>query len=196
MSSDRWNASIVLTPTDRLFRATLMRLIPKRVRPNHITVVRMLLTPVVLYFLSVENFDVGVPLFLATALTDWCDGSLARNRKMITEWGIVYDPVADKLLIGSVLFVIVLKHINFVLGMTLLVVEAAIVIAGWLRQKRRGQVEPANIWGKRKMVAECVGIMLLLVALWAGIPLLVDVSTGTLALAIVFAIVSVFTRIQ
>ncbi|HTM68945.1 MAG TPA: CDP-alcohol phosphatidyltransferase family protein [Candidatus Binatia bacterium] len=195
MADDRWNRSIVLHPGDRLFAATVGLIVPKSVRPNHLTLLRLLLIPFVLYFLSRERYAIGVPLFLFAALTDWFDGALARTRKEVTEWGIVHDPLVDKLLIGTVLFVIVLDHINFYLGMALLGVEAFMIAVGWYR-KSRGAVEPANVWGKIKMVAEVCGVMLLLLALWLRINLLVDLSTGTLALALVFAIVSILSRIM
>jgi CDP-diacylglycerol--glycerol-3-phosphate 3-phosphatidyltransferase len=180
MSDDRWNSDIVLYPSDRLFAATIDPFVPRGVKPNHLTVLRMLL----------------IPLFLFAALTDWFDGSLARVRRQVTEWGIIYDPLVDKLLIGSVLFVIVLDHINFTLGVALLVVEAFMIAAGWYRNMTSGRIEPANIWGKVKMVAEVCGIMLLLMALWLKMNLLVDLSTGTLGLALTFAIVSIFSRIK
>ena len=150
--------------------------------------------PSVLFFLSRGNYALGVPLFLFAALTDWFDGSLARCRGQITKWGIIYDPIADKLLVGSVLFIIVLDHINYSLGVALLVVEAVMIGGGWYGSLG-GRIEPANKWGKRKMVAEVVGIMLLLLALWFKINLLVDFSAGTLALALVFAIISIFAGI-
>lgn len=193
MSEDRWNSQIVLYPTDRIFRAVFAPLIPRWVRPNHLTVLRLLLIPAVLYYLSVERYAVGVPLFIFAALTDWFDGSLARNRRQITEWGVIYDPIVDKLLIGSVLFLIVLEHINYALGVALLAVEVFIIVVGWLR-RRRGVVEPANVWGKIKMMAEVGGILLLLAALWSRLNLFVELSTGTLAIALVFAIISIFSR--
>lgn len=193
MFADRWNQNVKLQVSDRVLMHTVIRCIPKSVRPNHITVARMLMTPFVVILLMHERYSVGVPLFLLAAFTDALDGSLARIRRQITEWGIVFDPIADKLLIGSVLFVIVLQHINFTLGITLLGVEIAMVIGGWWR-KSRGTIEPANVWGKMKMVAEVIGILFLLIALWSGIDLLVDISTGTLALALVVAIVSIFSR--
>jgi len=195
MNLDRWNKDIVMQPTDRLFARIIAPLIPRAVKPNHITVFRLFLTPVMLILLMRERYEVGVPLFLFAALTDWFDGSLARTRRQVTEWGIIYDPVVDKLLIGSVLFLIVLQHINFTLGLALLGIEAFLVVVGWVRVTH-GAIEPANKWGKIKMVSEVCGIMLLLLALWSGIDLLVDVSTGTLALALVFAIVSIFSRIK
>jgi CDP-diacylglycerol--glycerol-3-phosphate 3-phosphatidyltransferase len=193
MNDDRLNGTIAHYPSDRLFATVLAPLFPKWVRPNHLTVLRLLLVPFVLYFLVLEKYSVGFPLFLFAALTDWFDGALARTRRQVTAWGTIYDPVVDKILIGSVLFVIVLDHVNFTLGIALLAVETFLVIMGWIR-KMRGAVESANIWGKIKMVSEVCGISLLLLALWSHLNLLVDLSTGTLALALVFAIVSVFSR--
>ncbi len=193
MNEDGWNRSIVLQPSDRLFEAVLAPLFPKWVRPNHLTALRLLLIPVVLYYLAIDRFAVGLPLFLFAALTDWFDGALARTRRQITEWGIAYDPVVDKLLIGSVLFVVVLEHVNFTLGMALLGVETFMIVMGWYR-RLRGKVEPANVWGKIKMVAEVVGLSSLLVALAWKVDLFVDLSTGTLTLALIFAIISIFSR--
>lgn len=184
---------VLLHLHDRLFAVIVEPLLPTTLRPNHITVFRMLLTPFVLYFLYRENYSIGVPMFLFAALTDAFDGSLARVRNQVTDWGILYDPLADKLLIGSVLFLIVLQHVNLYLGFSLLVIEAVIVVGAWLR-RRRGKVQPANFWGKAKMVSEVVGITLLLAALWFDVNLLVDISTGTLAIALIVAIVSIFSR--
>lgn len=178
---------------DRFFARFIEPMIPASLRPNHVTVFRMLLTPIVLWFLYAENYKIGVPLFLFAALTDAFDGSLARVRNQITPWGIMYDPLADKLLIGSVLFLIVLEHVNLYLGFSLFAVEVVIILGAWL-QWRRGKINAANFWGKAKMVAEVVGITFLLVALWFDVNLLVDVSTGTLAVALIVAIVSIFSR--
>ena len=190
-----WNDHIRVTRVDRFFAATFGRLIPASVKPNHLTVLRIFLVPFVILALALESYRWAVPLFFFAALMDWFDGALARTRRSVTEWGIVYDPVADKLLIGATLFVIVLQHMNYALGLLLLAVEAVIIAVGWWRV-RRGKVEPANLWGKFKMVSEVVGITVLLLALWLGVDMLVRVSAGTLALAVVFAIVSVLTRIK
>ncbi|MFH2063377.1 MAG: CDP-alcohol phosphatidyltransferase family protein [bacterium] len=194
MSDERWNEKIKLLPQDRLYAWTLDRFLPSGLVPNHLTLLRFLLTPIVVYLLYVENYDWGVPLFLFAAWTDTLDGSMARVRRKITEWGIVYDPLADKLLIGSVLFLIVLRHINLYLGFGLLAVESLMIVGGWF-MRRRGTVQPANFLGKIKMVAEVFGITLLLMALWLDVSLLVDLSNGTLGVALVVAIASLLTRL-
>lgn len=195
MSDADWNKKIRLYPTDHLFRAVFSPLIPKRVRPNHFTVLRLLLVAPTLALLAKEHYLPGFALFLFAALTDWFDGALARTRKQISEWGILYDPLVDKLLVGSALFLMVLQHLNFWLGVALLVVEGGAAVAA-LFHKRRGRIAPANIWGKGKMVAEVVGVLLLILGLFLKQPWLEQASAGTLILAFVLAIISIAYRFR
>jgi phosphatidylglycerophosphate synthase len=80
---------------------TVLRLIPRSVQPNHLTIARFWLIPFVAYFLFFGNYRIGLFVFILTALTDGIDGALARTRGQITEWGRLYDPVADKLLVAT-----------------------------------------------------------------------------------------------
>ena len=177
---------------DYVMRYTIIPFIPKRITPNMITIVRMFCTPIVLWLLYVGNYDVGVPLFFIIAFTDAIDGSLARLRKKITDWGTFYDPVADKILISSVVLLIVVKHVNVIFGLLIVIIEAILMLGGYLR-KTNGRVTGANFFGKTKMVLQVVGVSLLLFAVWMGFDLFISVSIGTLSLAIVFAIISLFT---
>lgn len=181
-----------LYPHDHLMRYSLVPLVPQFVTPNMVTIFRMIMTPLVLWFLYAQNFAIGAPLFLFVALTDALDGSLARIRKQITDWGTMYDPIADKLLIGSVVLLVVMQHVNLYLGIAILLVEVVLVAGGVIR-KRMGKKVTANVYGKIKMILQVVGVMLLLIALWAGYSLFIPISAGTLGLAIIFAIISMFT---
>lgn len=181
-----------LFPHDRLLAVTLLRLIPRWITPNMVTTLRFVLVPFVLVSLSLEWWSVAVPLFLFTALTDAVDGSLARTRKQVTEWGTFFDPVADKLLIGSVVLLLVAERVSPWFALLILGMEALIITGGIIR-KRRGVVTPANIFGKTKMFLQVVGVTFLLVAAWTGMDVYVDLSVGTLSLAVVFAVISLFT---
>ncbi len=180
-------------PTDYLLKYTILPLIPQWVTPNQVTVLRIVLTPLAIWLIVVENYRVAIPFFLFVALTDAIDGAMARMRNQITEWGTMWDPIADKLFIGLAVFVIVLEHVNIFLGLLLLLVELIAVIGGYWRF-RGGKVYPANVWGKIKMVLEVLGVTTLLVALAFQINLLVQLSFGTLALALVFAVMSLVTH--
>jgi CDP-diacylglycerol--glycerol-3-phosphate 3-phosphatidyltransferase len=181
-----------LFPHDYLMKYTLIPLIPQAVTPNSITLLRFFGIPALIFLLAQEWYDWSLGLFLFLALTDAVDGSLARLRDQITQWGTIYDPVADKLLIGSVVLLIVMKHINVILGLLILIVEGLIIL-GAMRRRKAGHAIAANFFGKTKMFLQVLGVTFLLIAVWLGFDLFVPLSIGTLCLAILFAVVSLFT---
>jgi CDP-diacylglycerol--glycerol-3-phosphate 3-phosphatidyltransferase len=77
------------------------------VLPNQLTVLRIILTPVFLYFFLSDDpllIQISLGIYIIAALTDWYDGWLARKFNYITEWGKFWDPLADKIL-TSVVFI-------------------------------------------------------------------------------------------
>jgi len=181
-----------LFPHDRLLQATMIRFIPPFVTPNAVTWLRFLMTPFVLYLLYIGDFAAGVPLFVLAAFTDALDGSMARVRKEITEWGMLYDPIADKVLISSVVLLVVVKYLHPAIGLTIVGLEAALVIGGIVR-KRMGFRVMANVIGKAKMVMQFAGITILLIAVWTATPALFPLAVAVFGLAIVLAVASLFT---
>jgi len=177
---------------DYLLKYTIVPLVPSFVTPNSITVFRMVFTPVVLWFLYIDQYAIGVPLFIILAISDALDGSIARLRNKITKWGALYDPIADKILISSVVLLIVVQHVNVYFSFLIVALEVLIVI-GALRHRKKGDVPSANIFGKTKMFFQVTGVSLLLIAVWLGYSLFIPFSIATLSLAIVFAIISLFT---
>ena len=72
--------------------------------PNRLTILRVLLIPAVVLFMSIEHpasQALSLGLFIIAALTDLLDGYLARRDKTVTNFGKFLDPVADKLLVLS-----------------------------------------------------------------------------------------------
>ena len=181
-----------LFPHDHVMRYTFVPLVPAFVTPNMVTMFRIVCTPIVLWFLYLEQYTIGVPLFLFVAFTDALDGSLARVRKHVTDWGTFYDPFADKVLIGSVVLLVVMKHVNVLFALTIVLMEVLITLGGIVR-KHNGKIMGANVFGKTKMCLQVIGVSFLLIALWAGYSLFIPLSIGTLSLAIVFAVISLFT---
>jgi len=186
------NESIKLFPHDRLFAWTLVPLTPKWIRPNHLTIFSMILTPFVLYTLWTESWYWALGLFLFAALTDAWDGSLARLRKQITLWGTMADPVADKLLIGSVVVLFVAQEINIIFAITIVCIELMLMIGAYIR-KHQGRYTSANGYGKLKMLLQVLGVSLLLLAKIMGVEMAVPFAIGTFSLAIVLAVVSLIT---
>jgi cardiolipin synthase len=69
--------------------------------PNLFTMVRIVMTPFVLYALAQGHFLLGGWLFGAAALTDLLDGALARRFGGVSKVGLYLDPIADKILLSS-----------------------------------------------------------------------------------------------
>lgn len=75
--------------------------------PNQLTVLRIILTPVFIWFFlqdGVWQKEVALAIFIIAALTDWYDGWLARKFNYITSWGKFWDPMADKILTAGAFF--------------------------------------------------------------------------------------------
>lgn len=69
--------------------------------PNQLTILRIILSPIFLYFFLSEEIwmkQVSVLIYIVAALSDWYDGWLARKFNYITSWGKFWDPLADKIL--------------------------------------------------------------------------------------------------
>ncbi len=164
--------------------------------PTKITISRiiaigiMIVTLVVLYFVKIANPDFYIPdigntkinwlyfglfvFFVIASFTDFLDGYLARKNNQVTDFGKFLDPVADKLLVNSmVIFLIVpatyapSQISTFSLWCAILLVARDIVVDA-LRfiAAQKGVVIAANIFGKAKTVLEMVAVSLVLLNGW------------------------------
>lgn len=178
------------TRADRVLAATLLRFIPSSVRPNLLTILRFVSIPFILWFLITEKDAYALVLFTLSAFSDAVDGALARTRYQITGWGIVADPIADKLLIGSVAAVAITKYLGIYLTATIIGVEIVLVAFSFFRY--RGQLVPARTMGKIKMILQCIGVGFVL--LYAAFPFtqFLIAAEYTLYASIAFALLSLF----
>lgn len=192
MTSEGTGQPIKIYFTDRIFAKTLLRLIPKKVLPNYLTATRLIMVPWVALFIWLGNYWVGLILFLIASFTDALDGALARTRNQITTWGKMFDPLADKFLICTVVFVLVLKYVDFFTAWVIIILESIIIVAALFKKRNGGEVQ-SNFWGKAKMILQVAGVVFLLLALVFNFDALIPVSRGTFYAAIAFAIMSFFT---
>ncbi|MGI6050239.1 MAG: CDP-diacylglycerol--glycerol-3-phosphate 3-phosphatidyltransferase [Acetivibrionales bacterium] len=77
--------------------------------PNILTVLRMLAVPVFIYFMLENQITIAIIIFMLAALTDIIDGFFARKYDLITTFGKIADPLADKLMQLAALFTLSLK---------------------------------------------------------------------------------------
>ena len=178
---------------DRVLEKSVLRFIPDYILPNHITMFRLAMTPFVSILMLREHYAIGLVAFLIVSFTDALDGSLARTKNQVTEWGKVYDPLADKVLISCMVFVIVYRYIDVLTSFVIVGLEIVIVIAAWVR-KSEGRIVEANVWGKIKMLLQVLGVSLLLVGVNLDIVSLIPYASGVLYLAIAFSVVSLLTH--
>lgn len=184
--------TIKITISDRILSWTLLRLIPKSVVPNYITIVRLIAIPFVLYYLSAGHYLFGLGVFLFAAITDALDGALARTRNQITGWGKTLDPLADKLLIGSVIVVIAGKYISLGLVVAIIVIELLLIAKVVYIKEIKGQPVQAVWSGKIKMILQTVAVSATLIfAVFGGIAWFL-LAQGAFYLAILFGLISLF----
>ena len=179
-----------VTPIDRLIARTILPFVPKSITPNQITKFRLICIPFIGILLGLNFYKAGMILFLLAAFSDAIDGAMARTEKKITTWGTLYDPIADKLLIGLVSAIIVSEYISSYLALAIVFIEVLLVSSAYFRYK--GRVVPAKTMGKTKMILQCFGIIVLLFYIVFKIPILLTAATYILYLAIIFGLLSLF----
>ena len=79
--------------------------------PNILTIIRFILIPVILYFIFTGNYILAFVFFTLSGITDILDGAIARKYNLISTFGKLMDPLADKLTQISVLATLVFKEI-------------------------------------------------------------------------------------
>jgi len=141
---------------------------------NKLTLLRIVLIPVfiVFYYINIPYWNYYATLiFIIAALTDLFDGRLARKRDIVSNFGKLMDPIADKLLVSSALILLVdWGHLNAVIAIVLIGRE--FIVSGLrLVAAAEGKVLAADTLGKLKTVVQIIAICALLLedgffALW------------------------------
>ena len=178
------------TPTliDRIFQYTFLQFVPYGVVPNYLTILRYLLIPTVLALLIIGETQTGFLLFVVAAMTDALDGALARVRRQITDWGILHDPLADKLLIGSVAILVITRAFGPWMTIAIVGIEVILIATAYVRYQ--GEAIPARTVGKIKMVLQSVGVAAILCGEAFGLPGFLILAEFALYGAIGFAVLS------
>lgn len=186
--------SFEIHPHDRFLHHLVLRFFPSWLTPNMITAFRLCCVPVVFLLIASSDYRVGGIFFLLLASTDAIDGSLARTTKRVTRFGMLFDPFADKMLIGSLVFLLVFRHVNYWLAFATLAVEFVFIISALFIRYNFKTVKMANIWGKIKMLLQVMAVFLTLAALTFNFPYLFTAAAWLFGVALGFAILSFFTH--
>ena len=157
---------------------------------NVLTVSRLVMVPFFLVALFWDDGQdelwrwVAAALFVVASITDRIDGDLARKRGLVTDFGKVADPIADKALTGSALIGLsVLGDLPW--WVTLVIIARELLVTGLRFWVIRHGVIPASRGGKLKTVLQTVAIGLYLVPLGEAFELLRWTVMGLAVLATV-----------
>lgn len=141
---------------------------------NIITVVRILLAPIFIWLLVADGGELGplrwvaAGLFVVAIVTDSVDGFLARRQNLVTDFGKIVDPIADKVLVGGALVALsILGELWWWVTIVILVREVGITVLRFALLRDR--VIPADWSGKLKTVLQAVAVSLLLFPFWPAL---------------------------
>ncbi|MBR0172258.1 MAG: CDP-diacylglycerol--glycerol-3-phosphate 3-phosphatidyltransferase [Lachnospiraceae bacterium] len=144
--------------------------------PNKLTLLRVIMIPFFVVFMLAgissggeitRGYDkwVALVIFTAASLTDFFDGRIARKHNLITNFGKLMDPLADKLLVCAALICLTALD-RLSAWVTIIIIAREFVISG-VRQlaAEGGRVIAASYWGKFKTASQMVMIILMILDL-------------------------------
>ena len=144
--------------------------------PNKITTFRFFMIPVFAVILLIRqpwSDAAALAVFLIAAFSDFLDGYLARKNNMVTDFGKLMDPLADKMLVSTALICFCAIRDNFPAWCAIIIIAREFIISGFRQIAAEKQVIiMASWWGKAKTVVQmimCVLFILNINVSWFGI---------------------------
>ena len=137
--------------------------------PNMLTVMRCLLAAIFVVLMSFDNlvcYLIAYAMFTAAAITDYYDGKIARERNLITNFGKLLDPIADKILmVAGFIMLMRVPDLN-IPGWTVVAILAREFLITGARSlaASEGVVLPANNYGKAKTAIQMTYVFVVLAA--------------------------------
>ena len=149
--------------------------------PNKLTILRICLVPFVVAVYLCISPEVGILdevsgfsirnllvliLFAIASITDYFDGMLARKNNWITSFGKFADPIADKLLVNTVLILLASSQEISVIPVLLMIARDLVVDGLRMSAAKSGEVVSAGWSGKVKTVLQMCAILAILLCNW------------------------------
>ncbi|CAM2866929.1 CDP-diacylglycerol--glycerol-3-phosphate 3-phosphatidyltransferase [Hathewaya histolytica] len=131
--------------------------------PNILTIIRLFLIPLfVIVFYSNNSIAYAIFIFVLSGITDVLDGYIARKYNQITKIGIMLDPIADKLMLVTVLLCLsTKKYIPYWVPIVIIIKELTMICGGFLLYNKQDTVVPANPFGKLATFLFHISILIL-----------------------------------
>lgn len=167
--------------------------------PNKLTIFRVLLIPVFLFFLLTDVVGgeysrfIALAIFVIASLTDLLDGNIARKYNLVTNFGKFMDPLADKLLVCSALIAFVGMD-RLPIWIVIVIISREFIISGFRTVAAdNGVVIAASMWGKYKTTFQMLMIILLIADL--SIPKITILENILIYISLALTIISLIDYI-
>ena len=162
--------------------------------PNLLSVVRLLLIPVILWlYIGLQNNYAAIAVIVISGLTDILDGIIARKFNMVSDFGKILDPIADKLTQGSLILCLTVTY-DWMKWLIVLFAakEFVMLIMGYLVIRMKDSINSSQWHGKLSTVLLYATMILLI--LFPGLPLsVVNTLIVVCAVVIVMSLI-LYTR--
>lgn len=128
--------------------------------PNYLTILRLILVPFIFALILTEQYIGAIVLFVIANITDVLDGRIARKYNLITDWGRLADPLADKITQISTISALIIKDIiPFWILAVITIKELAMIITATLLYKKQTITVKSKWYGKAATVVLFVAIV-------------------------------------
>lgn len=133
--------------------------------PNKLTIARAIAVPFFIVFFMLGMYPLATVIFVAASITDALDGKIARAQNIVTNFGKIMDPLADKILVYSALCLFIETN-NIEAWMLIIILAREFVVAGMRTvAASEGRVLAAGMSGKIKTFLQMVAVIVYLFAL-------------------------------
>ena len=162
-----------------------------KVIPNLLSILRVFLVPifVIAYFTDPNEIKINaIIIYAIAAISDFLDGFIARKFQVVSNLGMILDPLGDKLMIVTVLVCLTIDGIiPFWVVCIAFLKELLMAIGGYvLSRATKIQALPSNIWGKVSTIVFFLVCLILMI--FRGIPYLA--ATGLITAAVILMLIA------
>ncbi len=157
--------------------------------PNMLSIFRIVLLPVIAWlYIGRNDIPSAIMLLIISGLSDIADGYIARKFNMVSDFGKILDPIADKLTQGVLLICLAVKYdIIFWLVGIFAVKELLMFLMGYLVFKRKDSVNSAKWYGKLNTVIIYTTIVILII-----MPDIPQIAVNIIIFTCMFALLASF----
>lgn len=169
--------------------------------PNRLTIFRMIMVPLVMVFMLVDMIEGGIfgityqsmisaLIFIVASLTDWFDGYIARRDNLVTNFGKVMDPLADKLIVTAVMLCLMVSGV-FPVWCAMIILARDFLITGIrVIAVAEGISVAASMWGKVKTTIQMVSMVIAILFGASEIPVLYWIAQASIYLSTLATLIS------